>query len=89
MSQSSMTVSIDEADKAAFETFCDEVGLDGSTAIRLFIKAVLRENRIPFDVSLNHDHNDEWDNDNTDKLLALSSLLMQKDQMLCHILADR
>ena len=31
--------------------FCDDVGMNTSTAISLFIKAVLRENRIPFEIS--------------------------------------
>ena len=38
-------------DKASFDAFCSNVGLNTSTAINLFVKAVLRENRIPFEIS--------------------------------------
>lgn len=89
MSDSTITVHIDDKDKAAFDHFCDEIGLDASAAITLFIKTVLRENRIPFEVDLNHEHIDDWQNGNTDKLLALSSLLMQKDYALRHMLSDK
>ncbi|MDE7046596.1 MAG: type II toxin-antitoxin system RelB/DinJ family antitoxin, partial [Lachnospiraceae bacterium] len=30
---------------------CSNVGLNTSTAINLFVKAVLRENRIPFEIA--------------------------------------
>lgn len=42
---------IDEKDKAKFDEFCDSVGLNTSIAINLFIKAVLREQRIPFSIT--------------------------------------
>ncbi len=41
-------VSID--DKKNFEQFCSEVGMNVSTAINMFIKTVLREKKIPFEV---------------------------------------
>ena len=34
----------------AVEEFCDETGMNVSVAINMFVKAVLRENRLPFDV---------------------------------------
>lgn len=51
MAQSTISARIDEKDKQAFDTFCSDVGLNTSTAITLFVKAVLREHRIPFDIS--------------------------------------
>lgn len=35
-----------------FYAFCEELGLDMSTAINLFIRTCLREKRIPFELSL-------------------------------------
>lgn len=51
MAQATITVRVDENDKAEFDTFCSNVGLNTSTAINLFVKAVLRENRIPFEIT--------------------------------------
>lgn len=46
---------MDEKDKASFDTFCSNVGLNTSTAINLFVKAVLRKNRIPFEITQTSD----------------------------------
>ena len=51
MALATLTARVDEKDKARFDTFCSNVGLNTSTAINLFVKAVLRENRIPFEIS--------------------------------------
>ena len=50
MALATITARVDEKDKANFDAFCSEVGLNTSTAINLFVKAVLRENRIPFEI---------------------------------------
>ncbi len=55
MSQSTTSARLDSADKAAFDLFCENVGMSASTAINLFVKAVLRENRIPFEIAQNPD----------------------------------
>lgn len=55
MAQATISARIDERDKSNFDTFCANVGLNTSTAINLFVKAVLRENRIPFDITPNPD----------------------------------
>lgn len=51
MAQSTISARIDSKDKTDFDRFCNNVGLSASTAINLFVKAVLRENRIPFDIA--------------------------------------
>lgn len=51
MPQATITARVDERDKANFDAFCSNVGLNTSTAINLFVKAVLRENRIPFEIA--------------------------------------
>lgn len=55
MAQSTITARVDEKDKANFDAFCSNVGLNTSTAINLFVKAVLRENRIPFEITQAND----------------------------------
>lgn len=51
MALTTITARVDAGDKAAFDRFCSGVGLNTSTAINLFVKAVLRENRIPFELT--------------------------------------
>ena len=55
MAQATITARVDENDKTSFDTFCSNVGLNTSTAINLFVKAVLRENRIPFEITQSPD----------------------------------
>ena len=50
MNQSMLSVRVDSTDKQDFEEFCKEAGINISTAINMFIKAVLREQRIPFEI---------------------------------------
>ena len=47
-----LTINTDEKTAENFYAFCEELGLDMSTAINLFMKACLREKRIPFELSL-------------------------------------
>ena len=51
MALATLTARVDEKDKASLDTLCSNVGLNTSTAINLFVKTVLRENRIPFEIS--------------------------------------
>ncbi|MBQ8348466.1 MAG: type II toxin-antitoxin system RelB/DinJ family antitoxin [Ruminococcus sp.] len=51
MAQATISARIDENDKMAFDDFCSDVGLNTSAAINLFVKAVLRERRIPFEIA--------------------------------------
>lgn len=51
MAQATITARVDEHDKIDFDAFCANVGLNTSTAINLFVKAVLREKRIPFEIT--------------------------------------
>lgn len=50
MALSTLTARVEEADKANFDSFCSSVGLTTSAAINLYVKAVLRERRIPFEI---------------------------------------
>ena len=51
MAQATITARVDEQDKVRFDEFCDDVGLSTSMAINLYVKAVLRERRIPFEIA--------------------------------------
>ena len=51
MAQSTISARIDSNDKAAFDLFCSRVGLNTSSVINLFVKKVISENRIPFEIS--------------------------------------
>ncbi len=55
MSLTTITARVDQKDKADFDAFCSSVGLNTSTAINLFVKAVLREKRIPFEIAQSPD----------------------------------
>ena len=44
-----LTINTDEKTAENFYTFCEELGLDISTAMTLFMKACLREQKIPFE----------------------------------------
>jgi len=48
-----LNVRIDDDVKKAFEAFCCEVGMNVSVAVNMFVKTVVREQRLPFEVSTN------------------------------------
>lgn len=50
MEQSTLSIRVDSCDKKGFETFCNKTGMNVSTAINMFIKAVLREQKLPFEI---------------------------------------
>lgn len=52
MSQTTLSVRIDEKDKKNFEAFCNATGMNVSVAINMFVKTVLREQRLPFEINL-------------------------------------
>ena len=50
MNKSMLSVRVDSSDKKEFELFCNRTGMNVSTAINMFIKAVLREQKLPFEI---------------------------------------
>ena len=50
MGTATLTARVSEEDKKKFDAFCNNVGLSTSSAVNLFVKAVVRERRIPFDI---------------------------------------
>ena len=59
MAQTTVNVRIDEDLKKQFEIFCNETGLNISTAINMFVKTVVRENQIPFKIAVDPFYSEE------------------------------
>lgn len=51
MGQTTVSVRMDEDIKKQLDEFCSEVGMNSSVAINMFARRVVREWRLPFDVS--------------------------------------
>ena len=51
MAQTNINIRMDAELKRQFEAFCADVGMSMTTAFCVFAKKVVRENRIPFEVS--------------------------------------
>ena len=50
MSQTTLSIRVDSNLKHRFDVLCDEFGLSNTAALMLFIKTVVRECRIPFEI---------------------------------------
>ncbi|MBQ7077888.1 MAG: type II toxin-antitoxin system RelB/DinJ family antitoxin [Lachnospiraceae bacterium] len=50
MSQSTLSVRVNSEDKKIFEEFCSKVGMNTSVAVNMFVKAVIREQKLPFEI---------------------------------------
>ncbi len=51
MAQTNVNIRMDEDLKKQFEHFCSDVGMNMTTAFCVFAKTVVREHRIPFEIS--------------------------------------
>ena len=52
MSQTTISVRMDDTLKHEFDRVCNDLGLSMSTAVTILAKKMVRENRLPFDVSI-------------------------------------
>jgi len=50
MEQTTLSVRMDKEIKKKFDIFCADAGINASVAVNMFARAVLRENRIPFEI---------------------------------------
>ncbi|MGP1366668.1 MAG: type II toxin-antitoxin system RelB/DinJ family antitoxin [Schwartzia sp. (in: firmicutes)] len=50
MAQAVLSIRVNSEDKRSFEHFCEQTGLNVSVAVNMFLKAVIREQRLPFEV---------------------------------------
>lgn len=51
MAQATFSVRMDEALKKQFDALCQEFGMNASTAINVFARAVVRQRKIPFEIA--------------------------------------
>ena len=51
MAQAMLSIRVDSDDKKRFEAFCNETGMNVSVAVNMFMKKVIREQRIPFEIT--------------------------------------
>lgn len=58
MAQTLINVRMDEDLKRDFDSVCNELGMNMTTAIMIFAKKVTRERRIPFDVAIDPFYSD-------------------------------
>ena len=65
MGSVNVTVRVEEETKRQFDSFCDNVGMNITTAFNMFMKATLRTRALPFSVT-------DIDAQEQEKILALA-----------------
>ena len=73
MTYENISVRVDSDTKKQFNSFCLSVGLTPATAITMYIKKVINEHRIPFEISnnINISNDDEYFNED-DRFIVLN-----------------
>ncbi|MFR8469699.1 damage-inducible protein J [Eisenbergiella tayi] len=66
MAQTNINIRMDENLKQQFDWLCSELGLNMTTAINIFAKTMVRQQKIPFEVAL--------DVPNTETLAAIDDV---------------
>ena len=79
-----VSVRMDNETKKEFEKFCKDVGLSISSAFNLFAKKVIREHRIPFDIS----NEDPFYSEENQKRLELSIQHAREGKLTEHDLIE-
>lgn len=51
MGQATLSIRMDEDIKRRFDMFCADAGMNATVAVNMFARAVLREQRIPFEIT--------------------------------------
>lgn len=59
MAQTTVSVRMDDALKKEFDNVCTDLGLSMTTAITMLAKKMIREKRLPFEVSIDPFYSDE------------------------------
>ena len=72
MAQTTVSIRMDEKLKKDFDAICNELGFTMSTAVTMLAKKMVRENRVPFEVSF-----DPFYSDSNMKALAESVAQMK------------
>lgn len=63
-----LTVNMDDALKNEFSNVVKDLGLNATSAINLFARAVIRQKGIPFDITLRTREEQEWNDYLNDEL---------------------
>ena len=58
MVQTNVNIRMDGATKKQFDVICGELGLNMSTAFNIFARTVVRQNKIPFELSVDPFYNE-------------------------------
>ena len=58
MSQSTISIRVDQTLKKRFDALCEAFGLSATAAFNIFMKAVVREKRIPFEIRVDNNIED-------------------------------
>lgn len=89
MAQTNISIRLNNDLKRNFDNLCNELGFNMSTAITMFIKAAVREQGIPFALSLN-DYNKETQKviKDANEGIGLSKAYNSVDDMMNDILKD-
>ena len=77
MSTSNITVRVDESTKKEFDAFCNNVGINPTSAVNMFIKNVLRTRTLPFIVT-----DTEEQHNNTAMLLMQNAIKSLREQSM-------
>ena len=80
-----LSIRMNDSTKTAFEEFCDSVGLTVSAAVNMFAKIVVRENRIPFEITGSTDP--FWSEENQTRL-KLSMQHAKEGKLTKHDLSE-
>ena len=83
MAQSNVNIRMDEDLKKGFDQICNDLGINMSIAITILAKKMIREQRIPFEVSIDPFYSKE----NTEALKQ-SHAQLEKGQTVTKTLAD-
>ncbi|MCL2409164.1 MAG: type II toxin-antitoxin system RelB/DinJ family antitoxin [Oscillospiraceae bacterium] len=78
MSQVSINIRMDEELKKAMERTCQALGMNMTTAFTIFAKKMSREQRIPFEVSVEPAYNDILKAERNAEYLAMLDTSMQE-----------
>ena len=89
MTQANISIRLNSDLKQNFDNLCNELGFNMSTAITMFIKAAVREQGIPFALSIN-DYNKETRKviEDANKGIGLSKAYNSVDAMMNDILKE-
>lgn len=89
MSQTNISIRVEENLKKQFDSLCEELGLTMSTAITIFLKKFIREGGLPFALSID-DYNEETRKalEDVEKGIGLQGPFNSVDEVMESLLSD-